>query len=932
MQSLLDCCRCLPHDGGLMIIRRWINMIRTSFFARSVRRQHLNPSRHRCRPGLEILEERVVPSNWLVTNTSNNAATSGSLPWAVTQANPDTSNANITFSPSVFFSGGTITLAATLNLTNTAHTITVDGSGYAPIAVSGGGSVQDFHVYLGVTASIVNLTIANGHDNVSGGGINNGGTLTLINDIVAANSSGNVGGGLYNSGTANLTDVTLSNNFAAGSNLQGGGGASNAGTMSVIGSTITANTTNVDGTGLSNYGTMVVKDSTFSGNAAGWGALQTRDGKTTIIGCTFTGNNALHKGGAIWVSGSGSTTIVTVVDCTITGNTAQESGGAIATNNISNLSVFLIHSTIPANTATLAPGGVYLWTSSTIASLYNSIVAYNTVGSAVSDIAGVVSGNGNLIGNGAGMSGISNGSNGNQVGTASSPINPLLNALANNGGPTQTMSVQSGSPAISAGGAVTTISAAVSNSTTTTITVANLSRLAASPLPTLTAGWYFTIQINSEQMAVTGASATALTVVRGINGTTAATHSSGASVYVVSDQLAFVVAANNPPVVDRGAYQSTGSNVCPGITAIDPNSGDYTGGMSVTITGVKFTGATAVKFGTNNATSFIVNSATQITATAPAGAGVVDVRVITPLGGVSTIVSAGEFTYTVPATSALSFTSQPMGGAAGSSLGSVEVTDLNGSIPVSGATITLTISSGILSGATTGTTDSSGVASFTNLSVLAVGTFTLTAWAYAATEATSDPFMVSPPAPILVTTNSDSISHTGTSLRDAITTANTYAAAGLPITISFASNLNGQTITLNQGTLTLSGIGGAITVDGSGAVSVAISGNSSVQDFHINSGVVASITNLTIKNGLNASGAGINNGGTLTLSGDTIANNGTLSNTGTKQGAGIRNSGNLNVINSTITANSNRSHGGIASVGDFGYRCSWHGRTSSAIS
>ena len=49
------------------------------------------------------------------------------------------------------------------------------------------------------------------------------------------------------------------------------------------------------------------------------------------------------------------------------------------------------------------------------------------------------------------LSGISNGSNGNLIGTAAAPINPMLGPLQNNGGPTKTMALLPGSPAINAG-------------------------------------------------------------------------------------------------------------------------------------------------------------------------------------------------------------------------------------------------------------------------------------------------------------------------------------------------------------------------------------------------------------------------------------------------------------------------------------------------
>jgi Dockerin type I domain len=82
--------------------------------------------------------------------------------------------------------------------------------------------------------------------------------------------------------------------------------------------------------------------------------------------------------------------------------------------------------------------------------LNNTIVALNTQGpgsgAPASDIDGSVSGAYNLIGTG-GSGGLVNGTNGNLVGVA----NPGLGPLANYGGPTQTIALLPGSPAIAAG-------------------------------------------------------------------------------------------------------------------------------------------------------------------------------------------------------------------------------------------------------------------------------------------------------------------------------------------------------------------------------------------------------------------------------------------------------------------------------------------------
>jgi hypothetical protein len=87
--------------------------------------------------------------------------------------------------------------------------------------------------------------------------------------------------------------------------------------------------------------------------------------------------------------------------------------------------------------------------------LVNTIVAHNTANPYlypdVEARAVVSTSRYNLIGDGTGMSGISNGVNGNQVGTTTNPIDPRLGPLQANGGPTQTMALLAGSPALDAG-------------------------------------------------------------------------------------------------------------------------------------------------------------------------------------------------------------------------------------------------------------------------------------------------------------------------------------------------------------------------------------------------------------------------------------------------------------------------------------------------
>ena len=93
----------------------------------------------------------------------------------------------------------------------------------------------------------------------------------------------------------------------------------------------------------------------------------------------------------------------------------------------------------------------------------------------------------------------------------------------------------------------------------------------------------------------------------------------------------------------------------PTVASVSPSNGPAAGGTTVTITGSGFTGATAVTFGSTTASFSFVNDST-ITATSPAGSGVVDVTVITP-GGTSATSPSDQFTYA--ATPAPTTTSAP---------------------------------------------------------------------------------------------------------------------------------------------------------------------------------------------------------------------------------------------------------------------------------
>ncbi len=121
-------------------------------------------------------------------------------------------------------------------------------------------------------------------------------------------------------------------------------------------------------------------------------------------------------------------------------------------------------------------------------------------------------------------------------------------------------------------------------------------------------------------------------------------------------------ADDNIFVVDTGHNALKEILAQPAVTGLTPSAGPLSGGNTVTIAGVHLTGATTVSFGASAAASFTVVSDTQVTATAPAGSGTVDVRVTTP-NGTSVAAPADKYTYTSGATvSALNPNSGPTAG------------------------------------------------------------------------------------------------------------------------------------------------------------------------------------------------------------------------------------------------------------------------------
>jgi hypothetical protein len=359
--------------------------------------------------------------------------------------------------------------------------MTIDGTtqpGYpttSSIVVDGNSKGSVFTVNSGATVALRGLTIQHGSGTggagcigytTCGGGIFNNGTLTVTNSTVSGNSALGRGGGIMNYYYSTLTvtnstvsgnsasddgggidnyysTLTVTNSIFSGNSSTGGGGIDNAaGTVTVTNSTLSGNSTSNPpgggiggGGGIRNDGTLIVTSSTLSGNRAGVGGGIANDGTLTVTNSTLSGNSASSGGGIYTESGTAN-----VTNSTLAGNSASSGGGI---RNEGTLTV--TNSTLSGNTANSNGGGIFAGKAVT---LTNTVVANTMQGGdlSVNGASVTFAGMHNLIDDADKAGGLTDGMNGNIVGHPA-----LLGSLASNGGPTLTIPLNTGSPAIAHG-------------------------------------------------------------------------------------------------------------------------------------------------------------------------------------------------------------------------------------------------------------------------------------------------------------------------------------------------------------------------------------------------------------------------------------------------------------------------------------------------
>ncbi len=389
--------------------------------------------------GTDIGAVEVSPAHNIVGTTNDNGP---SLRYCLADAQPGDT---ITFSNSVT---GTIVLTQGELLVG--QNVTIQGPGANVLGVSGNNASRVFNVSNGIV-NISGLTIRDGKvagaagqlQDMIGGGIYCGqpATLALAGCVISncaavgANGLGTIygnggkAGNGYGGGIYNLGGLTLSNCWVVGNQAAGGqGGVGGHTTIPGVG----GNGGNGMGGGIysSSSQNVTIRSSTLSANLATYGAAGG--------GGLGSGTNGTATAAGLDISSG----MVSLVNSTVASNGVNGAGSGVGGGIYASVGgLALLGCTIASNNSDNGGGGL---ASAGGSGVTNTIVALNTGGSSP-DVSGTVSSGGyNLIGNTSGSTGF--GATGDQLN-----VNPLLGPLQDNGGPTPTMALLLGSPAIDQG-------------------------------------------------------------------------------------------------------------------------------------------------------------------------------------------------------------------------------------------------------------------------------------------------------------------------------------------------------------------------------------------------------------------------------------------------------------------------------------------------
>ena len=315
--------------------------------------------------------------------------------------------------------------------------LTVHGRGADALAIDGAGLDRVF-LHYGYDAFVLSgVTVRNGVNRLDGYKVAGGACIisnslvTLDHSVVsgcAAIGEGAYGGAILSHNLKMYTS-TLINNVAQGSLLDtltasyGGGAFAYRGTFQISDSNVTGNRAIID------------PANTHGSYDTGAGLFADNGG--TVLGSTFSANVTDGTGAAI-ASHAG----CTIGNSTISGNVAGKAGGGVFVRPVYRVSLY--SSTIAHNQARNG-GGIYIAGVAQPVTLQGTIVADNVATAGGADIGAqrtlAIGGASNLVLDAAGVTLPADTLHGD----------PRLQALADNGGPTPTHALGSGSPAIDHG-------------------------------------------------------------------------------------------------------------------------------------------------------------------------------------------------------------------------------------------------------------------------------------------------------------------------------------------------------------------------------------------------------------------------------------------------------------------------------------------------
>ena len=458
---------------------------------------------HITAPGVTAIFQNLVIENGQATNDGTNGAST----------DPATTSNGTRWGGGILNNGGSVTLTnVIIKSCQALGRGDVAGSPPGSILEARGAGLASLQATgtIVVTNSTLTGNTAQGGNGTNGANVNiasaargggiyfEGGTLNIIGSLIdtssaiggAGQDSPPVDGGMTNGGNGGMAQggglwvgggtVTINNTTFDGTTATGGNSGAGGNSSGVPGE--------ADGGGIYSLGSVTVTNSTFHLNAATGGTAGNAAG-TGGLGSHTASDGGMAQGGAIFADG-GSLIVDTDTfanNSAIGGNGGNGGqtdgsqgahgaggkafGGAIANANAATMNVK--HATISSNNAQGGNSGVNtggamkparlvaegtgggIRVGGGAVTLENTIIGVNTAANGTGDttgaptpgpdVDGMVTSNGhNLLKSTTNATGF--------TGTGDiTGVDPMLSPLATNGGPTQTMALMAGSPAIDAG-------------------------------------------------------------------------------------------------------------------------------------------------------------------------------------------------------------------------------------------------------------------------------------------------------------------------------------------------------------------------------------------------------------------------------------------------------------------------------------------------